>query len=371
MSQTYDEFINNILETRGRFACGDEYHERHHIIPKCMNGSNDEDNLIDLFAREHFEAHRLLALENPDNDKLIYAWHMMACVNDKNQERVEITAEEYEECRKAYSEMCSKRYSGENNPMYGISPKERMDEETYLQWRKHQDDLFKSNDFREQNRERNIGKKYSDEVNKKKGRSGPAHHMYGKHFSDEVRKKWSEIRKGKPVHTDESKRKISDAMKGEKNPFYGKRHTEETRKKISKANKGRFAKEKNYWYGKHLSEETKEKLRAANTGKKMSDETRKKMSESHKGEKSFAATMVLQCSMQNVPIRIFGCIQQASDELNINKNCIGGCCRGNQKRAGEYKWFYVYDKVMRGGNVVSGAITLGYITEEDIQCLKY
>ena len=75
---TYEEFINNILETRGRFACGEEYHERHHIVPKCMGGTNDEDNLIDLFAREHYEAHRLLVLENPNNHKLAYAWSMMA-----------------------------------------------------------------------------------------------------------------------------------------------------------------------------------------------------------------------------------------------------------------------------------------------------
>lgn len=40
--------------------------------------TNDEDNLIDLFAREHYEAHRLLVLENPNNHKLAYAWSMMA-----------------------------------------------------------------------------------------------------------------------------------------------------------------------------------------------------------------------------------------------------------------------------------------------------
>ena len=45
---TYNEFINNILNTRGRFACGNEYHETHHIIPKCMDGSNNDDNLIDF-----------------------------------------------------------------------------------------------------------------------------------------------------------------------------------------------------------------------------------------------------------------------------------------------------------------------------------
>ena len=47
---TYLEFINNILETRGRFSCNSEYHERHHIVPKCMNGSDDETNLIDLYV---------------------------------------------------------------------------------------------------------------------------------------------------------------------------------------------------------------------------------------------------------------------------------------------------------------------------------
>ena len=51
----YNDFIQNILNTRGRFACGDEYHERHHIVPKCCGGTNDKDNLIDLFAQEHLK----------------------------------------------------------------------------------------------------------------------------------------------------------------------------------------------------------------------------------------------------------------------------------------------------------------------------
>lgn len=103
IQQTYEEFIQNILETRGRFACGDEYHEKHHIKPKCMGGTNDEGNLIDLYAREHFEAHRLLALENPENDGLTYSWWMMT--HGKNQDRIThiVTAEEYEEARIAFS----------------------------------------------------------------------------------------------------------------------------------------------------------------------------------------------------------------------------------------------------------------------------
>lgn len=109
---TYKEFIDNILQTRGRFNCGNEYHERHHIIPKCKNGSDDDTNLIDLFAREHFIAHKLLAEENPDDDQLAHAYTLMAFVKDNRQKRYELTPEEYEDARKIYSE----RFSGSKNP---------------------------------------------------------------------------------------------------------------------------------------------------------------------------------------------------------------------------------------------------------------
>ena len=36
--ETYKKFIQNILDTRGRFACGEVYHERHHIIPNTKDG---------------------------------------------------------------------------------------------------------------------------------------------------------------------------------------------------------------------------------------------------------------------------------------------------------------------------------------------
>lgn len=109
---SYKEFIDSILQTRGRFMYDDEYHERHHIIPKCKNGSDKEENLIDLFAMEHFIAHKLLAEENPDDDKLAHAYALMAFVKDKNQKRYELTPEEYEEARKVYSE----KFSGYKNP---------------------------------------------------------------------------------------------------------------------------------------------------------------------------------------------------------------------------------------------------------------
>lgn len=112
--QTYDEYIQNILDTRGRFGIPKgEYKERHHIIPRCVGGTDDEDNLIDLYAKEHFIAHKLLYEEDKENKQLARAWIMMSVIA-KNQKRYILTAEEYDEIRKLISILSS----GENSPMY-------------------------------------------------------------------------------------------------------------------------------------------------------------------------------------------------------------------------------------------------------------
>lgn len=61
-----EQYIKRILKERGRIKDKDNYQEQHHIIPKSRNGTDDKDNLIFLYPQEHYEVHRLLALENPD-----------------------------------------------------------------------------------------------------------------------------------------------------------------------------------------------------------------------------------------------------------------------------------------------------------------
>ena len=61
-------------------------------------------------------------------------------------------------------------------------------------------------------------------------------------------------------HSEETKRKISEATKGEKNPFYGKKHSEETRKHWSEIRTGN--------YGRPCSEETKKKISESKLGEK-------------------------------------------------------------------------------------------------------
>lgn len=145
------------------------YKERHHIVPKCMGGDNSKLNLVDLTAREHFIAHKLLCEIYPNNHKLLYAYWGMMNMKSAGQERdYYIGSREYERAKILISEA-----------------------------RK----LFT----------------HSDETKKKIGQSSKG------------KVAWN---KGIP-HTKESKQKMSKAHKGRPSTFKGKTHTIETKQKMS------------------------------------------------------------------------------------------------------------------------------------------
>ena len=217
---TYDEFINNILETRGRFACGDEYHERHHIVPKCMGGEDEEETLIDLFAREHFIAHKLLAEENEGNYKLVAAWWRMCNWQDHNKEFYEPTPEEYETARIAFREAHSKAMSGENHPNYGKKG------ELSTNWGKH---------FSEEHR-RKIGEGNKGKIVSQESRERMSRAQKGKRRSEESCRKQSEIAK-RLWENEEYRTRQIERMTGDNNPFYGKTHTEETKQLLRERRK--------------------------------------------------------------------------------------------------------------------------------------
>jgi hypothetical protein len=57
----YKNVHDSIIErSKSRQTISGQYYEKHHILPKCLGGTNDRDNLVKLTAREHFLIHRLL-----------------------------------------------------------------------------------------------------------------------------------------------------------------------------------------------------------------------------------------------------------------------------------------------------------------------
>lgn len=68
----YKRIYDNIV-SRGKGRILEGYSERHHIIPKCMGGTNESSNLVDLTAEEHYLCHQLLVKIYPDEVGLVRA----------------------------------------------------------------------------------------------------------------------------------------------------------------------------------------------------------------------------------------------------------------------------------------------------------
>jgi hypothetical protein len=85
----YSQWYSDItVNAKDRNIAG--YTERHHIVPRCMGGSDDESNLVNLTAREHFICHLLLTKMVSDEylEKIVYAaWQQSRPANKRNPGR--------------------------------------------------------------------------------------------------------------------------------------------------------------------------------------------------------------------------------------------------------------------------------------------
>lgn len=71
----YLKVYNRIID-RAKTRHTTEYTEKHHIVPRCLGGSDAKTNIVALTAREHYVCHWLLA-KAYRNPKLIFAWQAM------------------------------------------------------------------------------------------------------------------------------------------------------------------------------------------------------------------------------------------------------------------------------------------------------
>ena len=175
----YDQLIDR-AKNELRIKSKDVYYEKHHIIPRCMGGTDDKSNLVLLTGREHFIAHKLLCEIYPNISNLKYAvWCFANKMKSNNQERhYMITSREYERLKIEIS---------------------------------NQSSIL------------NKGRKYSDEVRQKMSELKTG--------------------KQRKLRTEEHKRKLSESAKGNKSRLNTK-HTPETKKKMSETRKRLAAEKK-------------------------------------------------------------------------------------------------------------------------------
>ena len=162
------------------------YVEKHHILPKCMGGTDTLDNLVALTPEEHFVAHQLLIKIYPNEPKLIYAAQMM-CIKNKKHQR--------------------------NNKFYG--------------WLKRKFSLSRLGQKR---------KKYKKETQPRKQRAKETKPRKPRFLTEEHKKKIGMANKGK-IRSPELRASISKFFKG-------KPLSEETRMRMSEAGKNAWKRRK-------------------------------------------------------------------------------------------------------------------------------
>jgi len=208
----YLEIYNKIiLRAQNRNLEG--YKEKHHIVPLCMDGTNEKSNIVKLTAREHFICHWLLCRIYSKNKKLVYAFWFMCNAKSKGQKRHIPSSRAYQEAKILRREILKLR-------------------------------------------------KDSDETRLKKSlnnaRKGKPNWNSGK--------RGYKLKTHKLFHSQETKAKMSLAHKGNHN-MKGKKHSEETKRKMRLAHKGRIVseetKKKMSLSKQNMSEETKKRMKEA------------------------------------------------------------------------------------------------------------
>ena len=164
-------------------------------------------------------------------------------------------------------------------------------------------------------------------------------------ISDEAKEKMS--KKAKERYKDKTKHPMYDVHRyGKDSPLYGKRHSEESKKKMSDAHKGKYIGEKNPMYNKHHTKET-----------------RKKMSNNHAdfSHEKHPKSVPVYCIELN---EIFWGASGATNKYGFSYRSVSYCCQHKKhfNSAGRHPetneplhWVYT-----------SEAIDLGYITQKDI-----
>jgi hypothetical protein len=109
-------------------------------------------------------------------------------------------------------------------------------------------------------------------------RLGEKNPNFGKKMSEKQRERLREVAKVRS-HSEETRRKISEKLKGNKWNV-GRKHSEEMKRKVSEASRGRKRA-----VGKKHSEETKRKMSESHKGSKASEETKRAVSQSKVGSK--------------------------------------------------------------------------------------
>jgi len=192
-------YQNLVLKGKERFPTPGIYYENHHIIPKCMGGTDEEHNLVCLTPEEHYLAHQLLVKIYPNEEKLTYAAFMMTVGNTRN------------------------------NKLYGWVKRARFSKPMPIDTRQKISKAAKNQKRQPHTEETKIKMRVP---NQSKGRKGSKNSFFGKTHSHETRKKLSEkcgvVHKGKPK-SENTKKRMAESFTVERRSLLSQQRSERNR----------------------------------------------------------------------------------------------------------------------------------------------
>jgi hypothetical protein len=197
----YQKIYDNLM-FRAIHRISEGYVEKHHIVPRCLGGTNVKENIVSLYPEEHYLAHLLLCKINRGNSMLLYAAMNMTSGSLSNNGKRNNKA--YGWLRRAYAESMS----GDNNPAR-----------------------------QNPNLQKEAGKKRVGQKRTAETRIRMSQAQQGRTFSEETKRKMSEAAKNRPPISEETRAKLKNrkANKG----MLGKTMSKETRAKMSISQRGR------------------------------------------------------------------------------------------------------------------------------------
>jgi len=107
----------NRLINRARNRNLSSYYELHHVVPKCIGGTDDPSNIVKLTPEEHYVAHQLL-VKIHDSPQLVYAAMMMVPTSKFHNNGNGRTNKVYGWLKRRYLAICKQR-TGAKNGSFG------------------------------------------------------------------------------------------------------------------------------------------------------------------------------------------------------------------------------------------------------------
>jgi len=202
----YQKHYNLLVErARGSSPIPGIYYEKHHIIPKCLKGSDEPSNIVILTAKEHFFAHLLLARIYPEEPKIQIAFWFMCNQRGRGEQkkRKVPSARQYAAAKEVFVRLMRQEKTGQKNP----SQSERM----------KQNNPNNKPGVKEKQAAAKQGKLLSVETKQKISAALTGRMVT---WGDKVSKTRLERGLGKEPKSESHKAKISEALKGISKPEY-------------------------------------------------------------------------------------------------------------------------------------------------------